>query len=167
MPFEARYVIGSQMVLVILFVLLAAAGVFVGGFVGSMPHPEPIVGGAWTILGLGAAAILLRRRLDTGVRVRIDADGIYAKHYSPATIPWSQVTRIWKILARRQPVLRFELAAPSDYPPGGPLARLACAMERSGGLGPLGINPHSLDRSFDELVAAVRRYRPDLLTASP
>jgi len=39
-------------------------------------------------------------------------------------------------------------------------------MERSGGLGQLGINPHGLDRTFDEHVAAVRRYRPDLLTAS-
>lgn len=137
-----------------------ALGLWIAGFLGEPPQPDRVWLGYVAILFFGATAVVSVRRLfETDDQIVVDASGIYWSQWSDQKIPWSAIRMINRKLVKRQQFLCLELADAAQYPPTRLLGRLAGA-NRLVGFGDIAINIGGTNRSFDELVEAVERFRP-------
>jgi hypothetical protein len=123
----------------------------------------PLVGCAIVIGCLAVAAIFVRRALDTTAHLRIDANGIWSRQYSDATVPWDQIVaaRVHKL--RNQSIVSFHLKDPEAWPSKKAFTRATGSIDRAFGWGQMGINASFLTGGPRGVVNAVRHFRPDLL----
>ncbi|MBX3594947.1 STM3941 family protein [Sphingomonas sp.] len=113
----------------------------------------------WLILLCAGAglAVIVRQMLRTGPVVEVDARGIRWSRWSDEVIPWAAITRIEPQVMGRQLFLCLWLDQPDRYPCRSLLGRLAWANRRMG-FGDIALNMQGLDRSFDDLLAAVEPH---------
>lgn len=106
----------------------------------------PLVG--WAIVGacFAAAFVFARRAMGSAVEARIDENGVYARRLGAAPVPWDEIDGVQVIAAGIQRIARFGR--------NGPPART------------FGINTTFYDHGIDDLLAAVRHHRPDLIDGS-
>jgi hypothetical protein len=160
MTFEARHPTRLSIVLAVACGLLALMGVWIA-LVGSAGEAWPLTGAVITIACLGASAIFVRRAMTKEVQMRIDATGVdWTKLKRP--IPWDQIVDAKIVWMRRRPLLCVALRNPEAYPLKSAIGRTLAVADGALGFGHMGLNVLNLDRSFDDMVAAVRHYRPDL-----
>jgi len=122
----------------------------------------PLVG--WAIVAgcLAAAAVFVRRALDTQPQLRIDANGIWSRQYSDATVPWDQILGVGVHPLRAQTVVSFYLKNPEAFPSGKAFTRATLGADRAFGWGHMAINASFLTGGPAGLIGAVRHFRPDL-----
>ena len=142
MTYEARHAKGINYALIGGCLLISLVG-FAAALRPAKDGSEHLVG--WIIVGacLAAAFVFVRRAADRTVQARVDEAGIYSRRYGEGPVPWSRVASLHVLRAGIQRVARLELRDP----PGKTL----------------GVNTTFYDRGIDELIAAVRHHRPDLV----
>lgn len=124
----------------------------------------PLVG--WGIVAgcFAIAFIFVRRALDTSPQVRIDGNGIWARQYSDATVPWDQILGMGVHKMRGQTILSFHLRNPEAYPSKSAFTRATGSIDRAFGWGQFPINASFLTGGPQGVVNAVRHFRPDLFS---
>jgi hypothetical protein len=123
---------------------------------------HPLVG--WAIVAgcFAVAAIFVRRALDTRPQLRLDANGIWSRRYSDATVPWDQIVGVGIHPMRNQMVVSFHLKNPENWPSNSAFTRAAGGMDRAFGWGEMAVNASFLTGGPAGLIGAVRHFRPDL-----
>ena len=122
----------------------------------------PLIG--WAIVAgcFAVAAIFVRRALDTRPQLRIDANGIWSRPFSDATVPWEQIVSCRVHGLRNQTIVSFDLKDPEAFPSKNAMTRATAGINRATGFGSLGINASFLTGGPQGVVDAVRHFRPDL-----
>ena len=122
----------------------------------------PLVG--WSIVAgcFAAAAIFVRRALDSRPQLRIDSNGIWSRHYSGAAVPWDQILGVNIHPMRNQTVVSFHLKNPDAWPSKNAFTRATGGADRAFGWGHMAINASFLTGGPAGLIGAVRHFRPDL-----
>lgn len=146
------------------FVLI---GLWMVGLIGSPPRISGFkYAMGWVCIVLfGALGMLwIRRLFQSGVEVRVDANGILYRRWSGQTIPWIAITRAKAMRLNNQRFLCLYLADPNAFPSVTVMGRLARA-NKSMGFGDVTVSMTGTDQSFDALMASVARYGPGRLQA--
>jgi len=162
MVYEARPSTRINYVLAGACVLLSSIGFAAAGLIPNKSGYHPVVG--WTIVGacLAAAFVFLRRAFGRKVEARIDGRGVYAPRFSPEPVPWARIRSVLPLRIGAQRIVRFELTRDAPQAADNAVMRAAGVVDRGLGFGDFGINATWFDHGLDELLAAVRHYRPDL-----
>lgn len=115
----------------------------------------------WTavVIGVLGAVIAARQLLRTGPVIEIDARGIRWLRWSDKFIPWSAITDAAPRAISGQQFLCLTLDRPEDHASRSITGMLA-GMNRNMGFGDVAIGAQGTDRSIDELMDAVARFRP-------
>lgn len=145
MVYEARHSRGVNYALIGGVLLVSLIGFAAAGVIPTASGTSPLVGWAIVAACLAAAILFFRRASDQVVQARIDEAGVHARRFSSETVPWDRISGAQALRAGIQRIVRFDVRDPS------------------GGARKLGINTTFYDRGMDELLAAVRHHRPDLL----
>ena len=119
----------------------------------------------WAIVAgcFAVGAIFVRRALDTKPQLRIDANGIWSRAFSDATVPWDQIVGVGTHRMRNQTVVSFHLKNPEAHPPRNRLRRATGGLDRAFGFGSMAVNASFLTGGTQGVLGAVRHFRPDLL----
>jgi len=143
--------------------LLSILGFAAAGVIPTKSGAYPLVG--WTIVAacFAAAFEFMRRALGRKVEARIDGRGVYARAFSPDPVPWARIRSLLPLRIGVQRIVRFELTEDAPNAADNPVMRAAGAVDRGLGFGDFGINTTYYDHGLEELLAAVRHYRPDLV----
>jgi hypothetical protein len=144
-------------------ILLSLIGFAAAGLIPNKSGYYPVVG--WSIVAacFAAAFVFLRRAFGRKVEARIDGRGVYAPAFSPEPVPWDRIRSLLPLRIGVQRIVRFELTEGAPNAAENPVMRAAGAVDRGLGFGDFGINTTYYDHGLDELLAAVRHYRPDLI----
>ena len=168
MLYEARQPPRLNYVLAVMCILLSLLGFLVAGVIPTESTTKygayPLAGWGIVIACFAVAAVFLRRASDKSVIVRADANGLYSRLYSDATIPWAAIAGVQLLHLKRQSVLRVKLVDKKAYPAKPGFARAFGALDNAVSFGDFGINPSFYDRGIRDLLAAVGHYRPDLVS---
>lgn len=133
------------------------------GFLGPVERPmSPLLGWSGIVFFSLCFLVAVPRILRTGPAVRIDSTGLWWRDWSDRTIPWTEVEAVWPAEIKRQKLLCLRLRHPEEYPPRGFFA-LTAKANRNMGFGDVAVALSGTDGTFDDMVDAVRRFRPDLL----
>jgi hypothetical protein len=126
----------------------------------------PLIG--WAIVGacFAAAFVFVRRATGGKIEARVDGRGVFAPAFAAEPVPWDRILSLLPMRVGIQRIVRFELTDPAPHTSANPVKRAAGALDRGMGFGHFGINTTFYDRGQDELLAAVRHYRPDLVDGS-
>jgi hypothetical protein len=167
-PFEARnspWRIALLLVVALAFVVLGAW--MIGAFGRAPDHRFKTQAIGWvSVVFFGLAAILVTRRLfDTDVEIRIDANGIYWRRRSSQVIPWSAIDRITIGEVRGQRFACLFLRDPRAFPSDGVTGMLGGA-NKALGFGDVALGATGTDRSFDQLMSAIKQFAPGLVRSS-
>ena len=140
------------------------AGLWLVGAFGPPPSTslKATVAG-WAGIGFfGLCAIVLARRLfQAGVEIRVDSDGIYWRRWSDQTTPWNAIARISTGEIRRQRFVCLFLVDPRAFPSQGIAGKLAGANAAMG-FGDIALSATGTDKSFDQLMAAIDQFSPEM-----
>lgn len=122
--------------------------------------PAVVYGIGWiTVLFFGSTAVLWAKRLvGAGEEVRIGAAGIRWARWSDQTIPWPEIRDVTEWSASGQRSIILHLRNPARYPGRGILGWFAKANHALTG-GDIALSLTGLDRTHDEAMAAVKRFR--------
>lgn len=101
----------------------------------------------------------VKRLLDNGEQLRIGAAGVRWALWSDQTIPWVEITDVTTWSVERQKGIVLHLRDPSRFPGRGPAAIFA-RVDRLLTGGHIAITLAGTDRSFDEALSAIARFRP-------
>lgn len=150
------------------------------GFVGlGLSAPIHWLGYAFAAFGLCVGYLALSLLLDVFAPnpiLRIDAEGVYFLPFSPAVVPWGDITSVsmaqsydWNGAGVSHPSgtfgFRYTIRDPAAYPKRGGIAALDRAL-MSGGAIPL--NTLTLiDARWPDLLAAFRAHYPGKITEVP
>ena len=166
MVYEAYQPQRFNYVLAGLCAALSILGFLVAGVI---PTDSTINHGAWPFTGwaivagcFAVAAIFIRRALDRRPQLRIDADGIWSRAFSDATVPWDQILSCRTHRLRNQTIVSFDLRNPEAWPSKNAFARATAGLNRATGFGSMGINASFLTGGPQGVIGAVRHFRPDL-----
>jgi hypothetical protein len=148
-----------------LMLLAAAAFVALGLWIAGLFGPPPKPGREWlgwlAAVFFGFAGIVgVRRLFDRSDQLVIDRNGIFWRHWSETTIPWSAIDSFSTHSIRRQHFLSLHLKSPAMFPRSGP-GGFVGSLNRGLGFGDIALTVAGTDRSFDELVEAIDRYAPE------
>jgi hypothetical protein len=141
MVYEARQSRGFHLGLAVACALLSILGFAVAGVIPTESGSYPAAGWGIVAACFAAAFVFVRRGLDGEPQARIDERGVWTRRTGPDPVPWSEIDRVTPMRVGIQ--------------------RLATFGRRGGRS--FGINATFYDRGIDDLVAAVRHYRPDLV----
>ncbi|ORV45302.1 hypothetical protein AWC02_13765 [Mycolicibacter engbaekii] len=159
MPFEAHLDRRKIAVLLAIAVTLVLAGVHLAGGFGPVgpirgwsPQALRIVGWcAIVFFGLGAA-VLVARLVQSGVEVRIDADGVYRRRNGNRVIPWSAIERVRTVDAGRVQLACLYL---NDAAAAGGRSRPGAAS-----FGDVTLSLQGTDKTVGEMRAAFDYFAP-------
>jgi hypothetical protein len=140
MIYEARHAPVIHFGLAIACFLLSILGFAAAGVIPTGSGSNPPVGWAIVAACFAAAFVFVRRALDRTPQARADAAGIWSRRLGE-TVPWGEIERVYAIRAGIQRIARFARRGGREF----------------------GINTTFYDRGIDDLFAAVRQYRPDLV----
>lgn len=142
------------------------AGMWMGGAFGSVPSSRRYAEGFTFAIGWFGAAfgglcggIAIKRMFETGVQVQIGPRGILWATWSDRTIPWSEITDVTTWSYNRQKMIVLTLRRPDLFPGRGVAAMFAGANQKLTG-GNISITLAGTDRSFEDAMSAVSRFRP-------
>jgi hypothetical protein len=166
MVYEARQSQELNYLLAGACLLLSILGFAAAGVIPTQSGSYKLVGWAIVAACFAAAFVFVRRAMGGGVQARIDGRGVYAPAFSAEPVPWDRIRSLLPLRAGIQRIVRFELDDPASYASANPIKRAAGALDSGMGFGHFGINTTFYDRGQDELLAAVRHYRPDLVECS-
>lgn len=156
---------GRAVLMLLCSVLFVALGLWMVGTFGEVPvsgetpYAKTLLIGWSCILLFGAMGILWAKRLgEGGEELRIGASGIRWARWSDRTIPWSEISGVttWSKYGQRSIVLH--LYDPSAYPGRGLIGLMAMA-NRMFAEGDIHLSLTPTDRSFDEAMEAISRFR--------
>ncbi|MBA2935107.1 hypothetical protein HZF05_13485 [Sphingomonas sp. CGMCC 1.13654] len=120
---------------------------------------ETIAIGWASVLFFGLCGIVgVAKIFDTNEQLRINAAGIRYAGWSSKTIPWHEIIDVTEWTYRRQKVIVLHLRNPALYPGRGTAGLLASANRKLTG-GDVAITLTGTDRSFNDAMSAVARYR--------
>ena len=95
MVYEAFHLKRFNIVMAALCALLSILGFCVNGVIPTASTRDhgasPLVGWIMVAVCFAVAAIFLRRAFDSRPLVRIDRNGLWARSWSDATVPWDQI----------------------------------------------------------------------------
>lgn len=153
----------SKARLALLFVgalAFVVAGAWVVGLFGPPPRPDRIWVGWACMLFFGlCAGFAVPRFFEDGDEIVIDANGLFWRRRSPATIPWSAV-RGWRVgQVRNQRFICIGLRDPSQFPPTG-IGALLGGLNRNMGFGDVTLSATGTDKSFDQMLFAMEQWAP-------
>lgn len=161
MIFEARHARRLQIVAASGCLLLFAFGLYIA-LIGSAGEAWPMTGYGIALASALGIMVFVMRLLGKDVIMRIDEQGVDWKRVS-RPIPWSEIVSSKLVRVNRVPMLCITLKDPKAYPLKGAFARMAAVGDRALGFGAMGLNVANTDRSFNDMLAAIRHYRPDLI----
>jgi hypothetical protein len=95
---------------------------------------------------------------DRRTQLWIGSSGIYWRRWSKVEIPWAQISSAEIISMRGSRFVVLNLRDPTAYPGHG-VAGLLSSIHRKMGFGDITISTGGLDRSADEILAAIDRFR--------
>lgn len=151
-----------------LLLAVAVAMIAVSGFVAqTTASPDDattvrIIGGIG-VLFFGACAIVIARQFfHSGPVMEIGPHGIVWRRWSDQTIPWAAIERAERTSIQRQRFLSLWLSDPGAYRSSKMLGKLGSASTAMG-FGDISLSAQGLDRSFEEMVAAVAAFAPGLI----
>jgi hypothetical protein len=148
MVYEAHHSRGLNYGLTGACILLSTLGFATAGVIPTHSGSNPAVGWAIIVACFAAAFIFFRRAADRRPQARIDEQGVYARRFGANAVPWASISGAQAMRVGIQRLVRFEV-------------RDAAAL--GGTPRKLGINTTFYDHGMDELMAAVRFHRPDLI----
>jgi hypothetical protein len=143
-----------------------AIGLWMIGAVGDLPSlrrlPSAVrLGIGWLgIIFFGFCGVSWIKRLSSGgEELRIDSVGIRWVRWSEQTIPWLEIGDVttWSYKGQKSIILR--LRNPARFPGRGFLGWTGKANRALTG-GDIALSLASTDRSFDEAMTAIERFRP-------
>ena len=143
----------------------AIAGLWLAGGFGEAPtsprHSATvnILLGVLTMLLFGWCAYEAAKRfVDEDVRLRIGSFGIRWSPWSDQTIPWSEIVDVTTWNYKRQKFIVLHPKDPARFPGRGLAARIA-RIDRFFRPGHIAISLQGTDRSHDDAIRAIARYR--------
>jgi hypothetical protein len=147
-------------------VAFVGVGLWEGGAFGSVPQtsghsPAVTFAVGWScavFFGL-CGAMGARRFFDRGEQLRIGSAGVRSARWSDQTIPWSEIIDVTTWRYRSQRAIILHLHDPARFPGRGLPALLAGANRKLTG-GDVSISLTGTDRTFDEAISAIARFRP-------
>jgi len=166
MVYEARQSPRLNYLLAGACVALSILGFAAAGVIPTRSGSNPLVGWGIVAACFAAAFVFVRRAMGGTVQARIDGRGVFAPAFAAEPVPWDRIRSLVPLRVGIQRIVRFELDDPASYASANPAKRAGGAIDRGMGFGDFGINTTFYDRGLDELLAAVRHYRPDLLEGS-
>jgi hypothetical protein len=158
----------SRMRLVLLGLGAAAfvvLGLWMAGIFG--PPPDSDRYSASTIFALGWICVVffglcggaaIKKLFDAGEQLRIGRSGIRSTPWSDQTIPWSEFTDVTTWSHKQQNMIILHLRDPARFPGRGIGAMLSGANRMLTG-GDIWISMTATDRSFEEAMSAIARFR--------
>jgi len=166
MVYEAFHLKRFNIVMAALCALLSILGFCVNGVIPTASTRDhgasPLAGWIMVAVCFAVAAIFLRRAFDGRPLVRVDRNGLWARAWSDATVPWDQITSARRVRFRNQVSLGFDLKDPSAYPARSPINRWTSGLNRATGYGAIAVNVTYMTGGAGGLIAAIRQFRPDL-----
>lgn len=169
MVFEARNSVGRQYLGIGGIAFLSILGFILAGVIPTESTTNygayPILGWSWIAVCALLIAVLVGRSRDQTPQLRIDENGMWIRGRTKSPIPWEEITgtSLYR-MPRGGYVLRVSLRDPTILHRGAFMSAYATLDKQLSG-GDFGINPLNWDRSLQELVEALRHYRPDLAPA--
>jgi hypothetical protein len=126
MPFEAHLDRKKVARLVAISVAFVCGGLWMVGGFGPVESAHGWSSGTLRVLGWFAiaffglgVAMTVPRLFQSGVEVRVDAEGVYGRRYAKQVIPWSVIERITMVDAGRIQTARLFLRDADSYQPDG------------------------------------------------
>lgn len=158
-PFVARPSTSQNLQLLGAGVALILASAYLAGLLtADYPMGREWIGwGGMAIFGLFTGIILVRT-FDGQDMLRIGPSGIWYRDWSDDIIPWREITAIGTWQVRGQKVILLSLVDPVRFP-SSTLRGKAASMDRALTGGDIAITLMGTDRSFDEAMAAIEKYR--------
>lgn len=151
--------------LVLISVGLMAIGLdMIGAFGTPSPPLQPrhlsqATRGWLCIFGSGTCAVVFGRMLfQTVPLLRIDQNGVWWHRWSNQIIPWSEITKVTEFRARLDRTIVLHLRNPDKFP-RPQIWTFLSKINRALGGGDVAIGPFVLDKSFEEIMAAIELYR--------
>lgn len=142
-----------------------AIGLWMGGAFGAPPgsarYPDAVVFAVgWLgVMFFGLCAIAaLGRLFGPSEQLKIDRSGVRYKGWSGELIPWSEIVDVTTWSGKGQKAMILHLRDRARFPGRGLSAMLARANRMFTG-GDIFISLAGTDRSFDEAMSAIERFR--------
>lgn len=157
--FAAHHAPRRLLLLAAVSLVFVAAGMWMAGLFGAADHSRmPLIG--WiAIVFFGACAIgWIARLFDRREQLSISAAGIRFLPWSGDTIPWSEIEKVsvWEYKGTK--TILLHLVHPWMFPSRTVLGKLAGINKRLTG-GDISINVAGLDCGFNQVMAAITRFR--------
>lgn len=123
-----------------------------------------IFGVVWIATLLALVLVLLRRARSRDPVVRIDAQGILDRRISDQVIPWDDIKSVGALEAEQVTFVGIDLKSDARvFASLHPIHRVMRLPNRLLRFPALSIAMHALDGSSADVVAAIHRFRPDLV----
>ena len=127
---------------------------------GRYPYMETLIIGWACLIFFGLCAMAhIPKLFETDEQLRIDASGIKYSQWSRGTIPWSEISAVTNWKYRRSRFIVLHLRHPHNFPGKG-LAAFMAGFNRKLTNGDICISLTGTDRSYDDAMCAIGRYRP-------
>lgn len=128
--------------------------------------PLSVIGLVYLALIALRCEVLSRRAQQDGPILLIGSSGI-ADTRLGLRLPWQDVSRVWRINTRTARVVDIEVRWPKELlAHADPRVRLGARCQLGSGLPAVSIGLGMLDGSVEDVLAAIRAVRPDLLHRS-
>ena len=126
-----------------------------------------VLGLAW-LFAIARLARGISRRATSGTAVlMIDHSGILDSRLMPRRIGWHEIEMVFPVNLERGKVIDLSLRQPDTTLAGTRwLTRIGAVLQQAYGVPAITISMLLLDGQVADLLAAIARYRPDLVTAS-
>ena len=122
------------------------------------------LGAIWTVLFAWGACCLLRRVFDRQPVVTVSAAGLMDRRIMDAVIPWAAILRVDAFDAEHVPFIGLEFHDPkAALSSARPMVRSMAPLHRLLRFPSASLQMSLLDGSGEDLLAAIRQFRPDLV----
>lgn len=143
-----------------------ALGLWMVGTFGPVPtssrrsSTETVIAG-WACPAISSLCLVahIPRLFETGEQLRVDGAGIQFSPWSSTAIPWPQIKKVTLRSYSRSDYIVFHLENRRLFPGKG-LAKLLAGLNRMMTGGDICISLSGTDRSYDEAISAIARYKP-------
>lgn len=163
--FEARFLKRQVAVVLGLGVVITGAGLFISSLIlnapgGSVETPLLFITAFVVMIGIGMAAVAIRRLAAPQPALRMSAAGLLDRNIGPETIPWSAITEAY-VTEYFGPhlMIRIDPEHPVAASPHRDQRVMAKANEVVKAPG-FAVTIKGIDQSFDAIVAAIETFRP-------
>lgn len=159
----SRRRLAALMACAALFVL---GGLWLAGMVGEPPVSDHYPQQFQTLMGWVSVvffgfclAALVKRWFEREEQVRIGRSGIRLARLAGRTILWSEITDVTTWSYKRQRMIVVRLRDPTRFRSDLPFAGALAGINKALSAGDIQISLTGTDRSFDEAMEAIRRFR--------